>query len=172
MSESADAIIFYGYCWSEPCDIFGPQLDYYEPDDSDEKEWEERVAEQRGLVNPWSTMPDFRLERNYREAKPLEDAWTAEHREEIDAWYQTLRDIQKEYLPEVGYHGHYEYSVPMIFIPESKNQASYCQPKNITNLDLHSEIEWDMALESFVEDLEINLDEAEGPGWFLVSEYG
>jgi hypothetical protein len=53
MGQSTDAILFFGFCWTEETDSpWNIDKDYYDHDDQDNGEWEQRFARLKGLKNP------------------------------------------------------------------------------------------------------------------------
>lgn len=70
----------------------------------------------------------------------------------------------------VGSHCSCDYPMPFIYIEDTKLRAWRGRPVEVTfNHIPPSTIEWDESLSRFVEDLDIDVSEASGPGWFLVS---
>jgi hypothetical protein len=167
MSTSTDALLIYGYIWDDEYDLF---------DDGDTDEirgdWEDRIAAAAGLVNPWDRFPEEidRLPRDQRTAQA--NAWKAEHRAELDAWYEAQRRAVSSYGVTVDHHGSDEWSCPIVKITDAGKTASRGYPLLVTGEDLQVGGNWNDKLTRFVTDLGIDVSEAKGPGWFIVSYWG
>src|ERR1035441_8633980 len=94
MSQSTDAILFYGYCWDESADLFGDDV-------SDE--WSDRVAKAGGVIDPWLEYPT-NDGLPYPERKALGDAWIVDHDAELTAWREARKAIEDEFACDIGQH--------------------------------------------------------------------
>lgn len=191
MGQSTDAHLFYGYCWSEEgTELFRGDCILYpgdNPDDCtehdheevDDGEWTEVVLARRGIFSPWTKIPadlnsyDSSSTRysSYKEQQELSNAWTVEHRAEIDSYYQAKKDVEEEYGVAISSHCSCDYPMPYIHVKGTEQQAWRGSPQTI---DVMSIAKLDVSamnreLSRFVADLGIDLSEAEGPAWFLVS---
>jgi hypothetical protein len=160
MSFSSDAILFYGYCWSEECDLI---------ERGEYSEWEEAIAVKRGLVNPWDSCPDFHEIRDYAKRRDAENAWLAKHESELDAWRAATKAIAEEFGCCIRHHCAGEYPMPYIAIRASRICASRSNPEEVKSLEVQPD--WDAKLERFITELGIEKLH-ESPRWWLVSYYG
>ena len=176
MDVSTDAMLVYGYVWKDEHDLFGVDDEDFDDDDRDEPEWEETIAAQRGILNPWAEHADelARIEaiQPYAESRRLGEEWTAAHRAELDAWHAAKKAIAGEYGVEVDRHGSDQWTVPVVKIAGAGHTAARGYPRKLAAADLAVDPEWDAKLQRFVTDLGIDASEAEGPGWFLMSWWG
>lgn len=170
MGQSTDAILFYGYCWGEEHELF--------EEDEDSGEWAEIVAKRRGISNPWDFYRSSGAERQHSDlpyAKQDEAYKTWEKEvgfdEMLDTWNEEKNKIKAEYEGiSVSSHCSCSYPMPYIYIESTDLRASRGYPVEVT-LDhiTPPTAEWDDSLARFVDDLDIDISEASGPGWFLVS---
>ncbi len=166
MGVSTDGVLFYGYVWDDELDL------------GFEYEWSTIVALKRGHLkrghtDPWKAYPTFsHLEWLERDAAGHQ--WVKEHEAELDAWRAVRKAIEDEFGVDASYHGSNEWRCPYVFVKESRIQASRGYPEAIQPKDLNEKplAYWDTFLKNFVEELEINLEEAKGPAWWLVSWWG
>ena len=163
MTTSTDAMLFYGYVWEDEATLFGSD---------NESEWEEVIARQRGISNPWDSYPQDIDALPYDEQRQAGDRWTAAHRNELDAWHAAKKAIREEYGVETDHHGSDGWSVPLIKIAGAGHTAVRGYPHQVTAADLAVDPEWDGKLQRFAADLGIDLPEALGPGWFIASWWG
>lgn len=167
MGQVPSATIFFGYAWNEEAPLF-------KDEDGDAKEWEELLANKRGYHNPFEQFDEEVARKlSYAEYRAAGDAFIAEHRAELDAWHQLLRDIRAEYGVDIGWSGSDEYHVPYIYvINEDFKVGDYgiepLPPRDYTV----SPPEYCERVLKFVTDLEIDFDDTRGPGWFLATYYG
>ena len=167
MGTSTDAILFYGYIWSDECNLFA---DGDDDEESDEREWEEILLERRGVSNPWTEHPG---------TETAGQAWMTANQKRIDEWYAAKEAIHDEYGVEIRRHGSDQWSVPYIHIDDERGhvRASRGHPEQVTAEMLTVGEDWDARLARFVADLGIDIagdedNEVKGPGWFLASWWG
>lgn len=167
MGQSPQATIFFGYAWNEEAAPF-------EDEDGDEKEWEELLANKRGQHSPFEQFDEEAASKlPYAQYRAAGDAFTAEHRAELDAWYQLLRDIKAEYGVDIGWSGSDEYHVPYIYVTGEAFIVSDYGTEPLPPRDYTvSPDEYKEKVLKFATDLEIDLDDTRGPGWFLATYYG
>lgn len=171
MSQSTDAILFYGYCWDEEAELW---------DRDDHDEWNEAVAKRRGFNSPWDLYRDSGAEAEhnrlpYGERAAPYQAWKESVGFEAlyEAWKETLRIIKAEH-PTISVESHCscDYPMPYICISETNQRAWRGTPVTVDVLKMQSETaEWDAQLDNFADALDIDLADAQGPGWFLVSNW-
>jgi hypothetical protein len=155
---STDAILFYGYVW--------------EDEDSDplgigDKEWSEVVLEKRGEKNPWHDYPAEDERLPYEERRKKGDAWAADHRAEIDAWYAKKRAVVAEFGVDVCRHCSGD--CPMLYISTKEHLASRGNPVRIESLVI--EPGSNAKLDRFLQEFGVR-PPASGLGWWLVSYWG
>jgi hypothetical protein len=152
MGVSTDALLVYGYVWNDEAEL---------PEGSDDDEWEEVVARQRGVPNPWDGHPGDHAPQ-----------WVEQHRGELDAWCAAKKAIGEEYGVEISQHGSDSWSCPVVKIAKAGHRAYRGDVHPVAAEDLAVDPAWDGMLERFVTDLGIDASEAAGPGWFLLSWRG
>ncbi len=158
MGVSTDAILFYGYCWSEEGVELTPK----------DKEWEEAVLRSRGVVNPWDAYPPENERLPYPQNRTAADAWSAEHRAELDAWYDAKEAVRTEFGCEIGRHCSGEYSMPFVCVSASEHRARRGYPIQVDALTVGDG--WDEQLAKFMAAVGISKpDGQDGPRWWLVS---
>jgi hypothetical protein len=156
MGVSTNAILFYGYVWTEEEDLLLLR---------DDEEWTDRVLLRRGETNPWRAYPQ-EIERieNYQQRQLAGDNWCAEHRAELDAWYAKKAAVEKEFGVELDMHCSGD--CPMPYLSAKTICARRGDPEKIT--DLAVKPEWAERLKKFMEELHIKKPKG-GIGWWLVS---
>lgn len=161
MSRSADAILFYGYCWKEECTLLDGDGD-----------WQERIATKRGHINPFDAAPDWsRLGRNER--LTAKDEWFAAHKPELDAWLALEKAIGDEFGVDIDYHCYSDLNRPYVYLKTSRVTASWEEEKVINPATLTVLPEWSASLDTFLAELGIaKPDGQDMPQWWLVSYYG
>lgn len=173
MGQSTDAILFYGYCWSEETELW---------DDDRNGEWYEVVAKRRGITNPWDFYRDSGALAEhdllpYKEQGPAYEAWKNDvgFQAMLDEWDGIKNAIKAEH-PEisVGSHCSCDYPVPYICIADTEQTAGRGYPVTFDPSKMaqkEDNTNWRGALAKFVEELDIHISDADGPGWFLVSNW-
>lgn len=172
MGQSTDAILFYGYCWSDEDTIF--EFD-------NEDEWYEVLAVRRGADNPWAFYKESGAETEhmllpYAQQSVAYEAWKVEVGFDslYETWKATTDAIKVEFNVEIGTHCSCDYPMPYIAIPSTETRAYRGGPKRLEHPSVYpngyeDSDEWNAELKRFVEELDIDVSDAEGPGWFLVS---
>lgn len=170
MGQSTDAILFYGYCWDDEHVLF--------EEDEDSGEWAEIVAKRRGISNPWdfyrsSGAESLQQGLLYAEQDAAFKSWEEEVGFEtmLATWREEKNKIKAEYEGvAISSHCSCSYPMPYIYIESTELNARRGFPIEVT-LDhiTPPTADWDESLSRFVEDLDIDISEASGPGWFLVS---
>lgn len=158
MGQSTDAVIFYGYCWDDECDLF----------DDPEVEWPEIIAIERGHKNPWKFFPPEIEKLPYEQKEIASKQWCDENRQIIDGWYAIKKKIEKEFGVDIGSHCSGECSIPYVHIPESEITAHRGYPVELSNQSLQVDASWDERLDAFMKALKIERPH-KVPGWRLVS---
>jgi len=172
MGQSTNAILFYGYCWDD---------EGYSLLDESEDEWDEIVARREGHTSPWDLYRDSGAEAEheslpYAERDAAYKAWkqTVRFDSLYKIWTSTRDDIKARFGGvNISSHCSCDYPMPYIYIERSKTTASRGFPKQIDPSGFSGvpTATWNMKLKKFTDDLNIDLSEAEGPGWFLVSNW-
>lgn len=116
MGVSADAILFYGYCWGEEASLLPT-------------EWREVVARKRGHANPWDGYEEPDGSLPYPRRRALTDGWIEDHASELDAWYAALRSIEAEFGVADHRHCSGDYPIPLVCVEASLERA--CQGKAV-----------------------------------------
>lgn len=174
MGVSTNAVLFYGYCWDEPCDLFNGALSC---GDDDEIEWTEAILRRRGLVNPWDAMPPdlnrYLPGEGYAQKDARTRAWTDAHREELDGWALARQQVETEFGVSVGRHCSSDHSIPYLTIDadDAKTTVYRGYPKQLAAHMLTALPEWAERLKRFAQEFNIKLPQPE-PGWWLVSYWG
>lgn len=164
MGISTDALLVYGYIWDDEHDLFG---------EDSAGEWEDRIARQRGISNPWDTYPEQEFSQlPYDQKRAAGERWRNDNRDALDAWYAAKKAISEEYGVRVGRHDSDEWSVPILKIEGAGLTVARGYPKPVTAEALAVGADWDDKLRRFITDLDIDVSEAKGPGWFLASWWG
>lgn len=174
MGQSTDAYLFYGFCWDD-------EIDLLHNDPEDESYWYEIIASREGHRNPWDLyrMSGSEAEHNqlpYAEQSAAFQAWKEEVGfEDLYAeWKAVTDEIKSRYSGiDISSHCSCDYPMPYVYVTESESQAWRGSPQQIDPTTLTSAPTdlWDTALTRFVEDLGIDTSGAQGPGWFLVSNW-
>ena len=175
MGQTTDAILFYGFCWNDEGEsIFG------ENEDGENKEWFEVVAKRRDISSPWTMYRSSGAEASrrvlsYKEQDAAYKVWKDQVGFDalLDTWREELDKIKAEYGNiEVGSHCSCDYPMPYVYIEASKLIAWRGGPVEVTTDHFDADRDrWDADLARFVEDLDIDVSDAQGPGWFLVSNW-
>lgn len=173
MGQSADADLFWGYCWDDE------SVELFEGYDS--LEWDEVLVRSRGWVSPFDAIPSYlnqwdrKVHATYEQYQRESEAWIAERRAELDAFYASMKAVREEYGCDVRSYGSNDYGVPYIYVKGTLKSADWGGPVSIDLQALDAQVDHLNALgklEMFVEALNIDTSEAKGPGWFLVASFG
>lgn len=179
MGQSTDGILFYGYAWTnEDADL----LRHHKIREDQDLEWPEILAKVQGIKNPWDAYYEAGInDLPYEEQNAAYEAFkTPEWNAEVDAWYDIKREIEKKSPVSIGHHCSGDYPLPYVYIKSSEvqNSRGYAEEVDVLGFALAPLIDWNTALDAFIEDLGISLEAPEygdppkGPGWFLVSYWG
>jgi hypothetical protein len=187
MGNSASAILFYGYCWSDEDDdreikrsirwyVRGaPASDSSDEDDDPETptpEWPAAIAIHRGHKNPWDDFTSS-THRDYAQRNAHDKAWIAAHRAELDAWHAAQKAVEAEFGVEMSDHGSPadDYSAPHLLIKETETRTESLDGAEITAEKMVADPEWRTRLDAWFSELGINPPQKE-PRWWLVVHYG
>lgn len=145
MGTSTNAILFYGYVWKEEAEL------------CEDNEWIDVVLAKRGVKDPYAVIPYV---------KPSEV--------DSSAYFEAKRLLEEEIGCDIGFHCSGAYAIPYVFITDSEITAYRGDAVKVASAQLivSSNPSWAEKLDAFVQELEIDLSEAQGPGWFLVSYWG
>ncbi len=168
MGISANAILFFGYTWKTDLS----ELEHFEPIESADGEWAQVVLINRGEENPWDdyeglTVPN---DPDAPDAKWEPRVFTENGRVLVDQWYRRKQDVEEEYGVEYFTHGSQAYRIPALAVKGVKRVA-YGDSLRIDVESLVIPTDGYAKLSRWMTDLGIPTDEADGPGWFLVTEW-
>lgn len=171
MGQSTDAILFYGYCWDDEAELW---------DRGRYDEWPVVVAKRRGITSPWDFYRDSGVEAEHR-ALPYAsqdaayESWSAEVGFEamLTEWKAALNAIKAEH-PNVSVGSHCSCDCPMPYISITDTEQTAWSGSPVTfdprMMTLKEDnTNWRGYLAMFVEALDIDVSDAQGPDWFLVS---
>lgn len=166
MGVSTDAVIFYGYCWSEEEELI----------DTGDKEWSELILAKRGETNPWDQHPPDNPARSetmeqYRANEARSKTWREANRAALDAWSAKKRAVQKEFGVELQQHCSDAHSMPYLEIAEAGFMARRGYPEEIDVTQLAVDPRWKGMLDAWLAEFGIEKPQAE-PRWWLVSWWG
>lgn len=164
MGVSTDAVLFYGYAWEED-GRFPPTIDRddEEEDEDSDDEWQDRVLTARGVpkVN-WDTYN-------------RDDVGEARQRWEKESGYavrnEAKKALTKDFPCEIGGHCSGDYPMPYVYLTKYAHTASRGEAAEVAGLPEPTDEE-KAKLAAFIELLKIDVSEAKGPGWLLVSYWG
>ena len=173
MGQSTNAILFYGFCWTE--ETSRPWKigidDDADTDDSDD-DWETRYARTRGCVAPSTPFPE-RMVKPTRENgwsstpkdySPTEQAIIDQH----TAYWKEKRTIVEAAACCVSTHCSGECPMPYVAVKVSETIASRGDMEEITSLTVDPS--WDAALAEFCAAMGIKID-GKKAAWWLVSDW-
>jgi hypothetical protein len=172
MGQSIDAILFYGLVWDEEAEL-------WENDRHDE--WIVALAKRRGITSPWDFYRDSGAEAEHQSLR-YEDQKKAYYywKESVDfesmlkEWDLALKAIRAEHPSiTVGSHCSCDYPMPFICVGETYQRAWRGTPVgvNMPQMAQANTIRWNDQLNDFIKALDIDISDAKGPGWFLVSNW-
>jgi hypothetical protein len=142
MGVSTDAILFYGYSWTEETDL--PWTIGRDPVDNEEEDWEKRLAAALGCP------------------RPPADADAATR----TAYWDKQRKLVTAAACEVGRHCSNSCPMPYVAVTASCLAAWRGRPKTILSLEIDPA--WNDQLKEFCRLLGISI-EGKQPSWQLVS---
>lgn len=164
MSTSTDAILFWGYSWtdetSKPWTIGTEDAgDDAETDESDD--WEDRYAQASGLARPQHPYPDVP-----RGQQPT--AMQAAVMEAFKQYWEAKRKLVAASGCEVRTHCSGDCPMPYVAVMASHKLAWRGDPVEITSLDVAPE--WQEQLAAFCQKLGIKTEGLKAT-WWLVSDW-
>ena len=165
MGVSTDAILFYGLAWEDELDLLARHVKVDRA-----LEWEEVVARKRGHRNPWDDLDS--TTGSYEECRKRVDDWDAANRVAIDAWFDTKAAINAEFGVDIDWHCSDDCRMPYLFVASTRVRAYRGTVVVVDATSLFVLSEWADMLKRFADELEIDVSEAKGPGWLLVSHWG
>ena len=163
MGMYATAILAYGYVWS-----YSNNNDIVSGNST--LEWQEVLAKKFSHTNPWDNFPKEFDRLPYLERDAASKQWIENHRAEINEWTKVKDDLENWYKVEVSYHCSSDDPMTYLAIKDIEFRAYQGDPVLVPDLEINPE--WDAWLQRFMTDLDIDLSESKGPGWFLASHYG
>jgi hypothetical protein len=171
MGVSTDAIVFWGYCWSEETELFDFRAEFGDRD----IEWPEAILRRRGKSNPWDNAPAD-LDRylpgeRYEQKEARVKAWTDANRAALDEWYKAGRDIEEEFGIELRFHCSDECSMPYLTLATARHLSHRGYPQELDPAALVPAPDWAAKLDRFLAEFGIEKPH-EQPRWWLVSYWG
>lgn len=169
MSESTNAILFYGYCWAE--EASHPWRIGHEDDeeiDEDKDDWETRYAAAQGCTAPTETYPErmgpdgHSTPKNYTAA---EQAIIKQHH----AYWKKKDKIAKTSPCEVGTHCSGECPMPYIAVKVSLKLARRGYPEEISSIAVDPA--WNDQLADFCRKIGLKIGAKRRTAWWLVSNW-
>lgn len=156
MGVSTDAILFWGYCWTEemakPWDPEG--------EDASEEDAEGRYTRMRGEAAPSETYP-----------KDADKSPEAERvRAAFSEHWARQRGMVKEAGVTVGRHCSDSCSMPYVAVAASEVEASRGNPEAVSTLAVGPD--WRERLDAYCSFMGITPPEGQAPQWWLVSYWG
>lgn len=173
MGQSTNAIIFYGVTWDDEHILF-------EDRDGETRDWPEILAVRRGISNPWNFYRDIGAEAEhsslpYEQQRGAFAGWEAEVGFEamLDKWRADVKAIRAEFDVDVSSHCSCNYPIPYIYITGTETTSYRGDSKEIRPVDMAMSplTDWNDELTRFATELNIDLFDAKGPAWFLVSNW-
>lgn len=174
MAPSTNAILFYGYCWTE--ETSHPWKigidDDADTDDSDDDGWDARYARTRGCVAPSTPFPE-------RMVKPTrENGWSSTPKDYSDAeqaiidqhtaYWAAKQKIVEAAVCCVDTHCSGECPMPYVTVKASRTTSRRGCMKEIASLAVDPT--WDEALTEFCASMGIKTDGLKA-AWWLVSDW-
>jgi hypothetical protein len=174
MGQSTNAILFYGYCWTEetsrPWEI-GVDTESDTDDDSDD-DWESRYALTKNCLPPSTPFPERTVTptRENGWSSTPKDYSTAEQAiiDQHRAYWSAKRTIVEAALCCVGTHCSGECPMPYVAVKASETICRRGHMKEITSLTVDPT--WDEALIAFCAAMGIKTD-GQKAAWWLVSDW-
>lgn len=172
MGQSTDAYLFYGYTWDEE----GHKLFK-----DDEKEWTEVLLLSVGHPDPWTSYHEDGIDNlPYKEQGPAFEQWQQEtnaqgitNREALDNWHKAKRSVEEQSSCGIDSHCSGDYPMPFVYLKGRYFRAWRGDAQEINPNDVINVGEEDIQrLNDFCKALDIDMTNAKGPGWFLVSYWG
>lgn len=171
MGTSTDAILFYGYCWTEetskPWTIGKDEdEDEDEGDEDEDEDPEVRYAKAKGLVEPTGQYPET-VDKHYKRRTDFTPAEQAVI-DEYSVYWDRQRELTKASGCEVGTHCSSECPMPYVAVKESvlKSWRGYMTEINSLGVGW----DWDDKLRDYCEVMGIDVSEKR-PAWWLVSDW-
>lgn len=166
MSQSTDALLFWGYCWTEEMD--SPWS--HEPEDAEDEE--EDVEDEDD-----DDMPDARYARMMGIARPSnpypsdsdKSADAASIREAFTSYWRVEREAWEAVGMEVSSHCSNECPMPYVAVKASLTCASRGSPIAITSLEVG--VDWRARLDAFCALMGITPPAGQQPQWWLASDW-
>ena len=98
-------------------------------------------------------------------------AWKDENQVESDKYHELDWKLQKELVVQLQDYGHCDYRIPFIYVKGTKITADWEAVPVKVDLPAGSHL-WDVQLQDFAASFDLDLTEADGPGWFMAPFYG
>lgn len=173
MGQSTNAILFYGYCWTEetsrPWEI--GREDEEEIDEAN-KDWEGRYARTKGCLPPSTPFPDRTVtptrENGWnstpKDHSATEQAIIDKHR----AYWEAKRKLVEAAPCLVDTHCSESCPMPYVAVRASVTKSHRGHPHEITSLAVDPA--WDAALAEFCASMGIKTYDLKA-AWWLVSDW-
>lgn len=161
MGTSTNAILFYGYCWSEEIELF-PGMDEFD--------WPEFILRNQGVKNPWHDFVKAApAGEPYVKKEARAQAWVEKKRSAIDKWYEYEKSIKESRGVELNMHCSDEYPIPYLAAKGSETKAYRGSGEEVVSLDVKPG--WHEKLDGWLAEMGVGRPHAE-PKWWLVSYRG
>lgn len=165
MGQSTDAILFYGYCWTE--ETARPwSIGRDDSGDGEDDGWEERYARALGTPAPTSAYPETRdrMGRQRTDLSPAEQSVVADY----SAYWDRQRALVEASCCAVGTHCSGDCPMPYVFITTSEIRTWRGHMNEVKSLAVGSD--WNDKLAAFCKTMGIDVA-AMQPAWWLVSNW-
>lgn len=167
MGVSTDAILFYGYCWSDEAHSL-----WKTDDDNEEDSWEDRYARTKGLPPPSTPYPERTVpstRENGWDSTPKD--YTAAEKAIIKQ-HTTYWDAKGKLVDAspclVDSHCSASCPMPYVAVRKSVTLSYRGYPNKIASLDIDPA--WNATLAEFCKTMDIKVGNKK-PGWWLVSDW-
>lgn len=167
MGQSTDAILFWGYCWTE--ETSAPWTIGKDDEDNGDEDWETRWARAKGLNGPTEPFPETRDDRGRQVKLSPEQSAVME---KFIAYWAEKRRLAEAAGCVVETHCSADCPMPYVAIKASLTRAWRGSPHEISGLA--AEPFWQAGIDEFCAIMGIKTDNAEGGGratWWLVSDW-
>ena len=183
MGQSTNAILFYGYCWTEETSrpwTIGDDDDEDDEDvdnedvvtDDSDDDWESRYARAKGCLAPSTPFPQRTVQptrENFYSSTP-KDYSTAEQAiiDQHTAYWQAKRKIVEAAGCSIETHCSGECPMPYVAVKASQTISRRGYMEEITSLAVDPS--WNEALDEFCAVMGIKTDGLKA-AWWLVSDW-
>ncbi|HEY6117005.1 MAG TPA: hypothetical protein VI172_13705 [Candidatus Dormibacteraeota bacterium] len=165
MGQSTDAILFYGYCWTE--ETSKPWTIGKDDGDDGDEGWEDRWARVKGLTHPAERYPELRDRKTWKDREPT--VAEAEVIEKYRAYWAAKKALTDAAGCVVDTHCSNECPMPLVAVKASTTRAwRGSPPQEISGIAVDPA--WPTMLDEFCTTMGIPV-EGRKVGWWLVSDW-